>query len=75
MRHTVNVYGVGAIMKVSGRTVLTEKVNPVEIKTASNVRFELRGLGVPTNGLQRAEIVSRVKVVDPLLGVGLAVRP
>jgi len=71
----MNVDRIVTVMKVSGRTVLPEKVGSVELEPASDARFELRCLGVPADGLQRAQVVSGVKVVDPSLCRGLPVVP
>jgi len=51
LRHTMNVDRIGAVMKVSGCTVLSKKVGPVELEPSADARFELRCLRVPANGL------------------------
>ncbi len=75
LRGTVNVDRVRAIMKVPGRTVFPEKLIPIKSESATDVRFELRSLGVLVDRSQSAEIVSRVKIVDPPLSRKLAIVP
>jgi hypothetical protein len=54
-------------MKVSDGTILAEKVSSVEFEAAPDTGFELGCFGIPANGLQRAKIVSGMKVVNPTL--------
>ena len=75
LRHAMNVHRIGAIMKVSGSTVLAEEVVPIELEATADGRFELRRLQVAGDAFQRAEVVSGVEVVDPLLRRGLPVVP
>jgi len=67
LRYAVNVDRVGAVVKISDCTVLAEKMVPVKLQAAPNATLELRGLGVPANRLQRAEVISGVEVVNPML--------
>src|SRR5207249_3091167 len=47
----------------------------VKLEPAAHALVEFRREGVARNRPQRAEVVSRVKVVDPLLRARLAERP
>src|ERR1019366_8905509 len=73
--HTVNVYWIGAVVKVFRCAVLAKKVSSIELKTTPNAGFKLCCPDIPANCLQRAEVVSRVKVVNPLLRCCVAVVP
>jgi len=52
----MNVNWVCSIVIVTRRTILTEKVSSIELQASLNVGFELRGLGITIDGLQRAEL-------------------
>ncbi len=67
LRHGVNVHGVRAVMKISGCAVLAEKVGSVELEPAPDARFELHCSGIAANGLQRAQVVAGMEVVNPSL--------
>ena len=47
----------------------------VELEAASEARLELRRLRAPANGLQGAQVVAGVEVVDPSLSRGFPVVP
>src|SRR2546430_5003748 len=70
---TMNVDRIGTVMKVSGCTIGSEKMGLVKLEPTSNSHFELCCLCVPANGLQRAQVISGVEVVDPSLCRGLFV--
>jgi hypothetical protein len=65
--HTMNVQRISAIMEISGGTVFAEEVIAVELEAASNALIELGCISTLANGLQRAQVVSRVEVVNPSL--------
>src|SRR5882672_9784559 len=67
LRHTVNVHGIRAVVKISGRAVRAEKVGLVELEPAPDARFELHCSGIAANGLQRAQVVAGMEVVNPSL--------
>src|SRR5216683_698908 len=67
LRHTMNVHGIRAVVKISRRAVRAEKVGSVELKTAPDTRFELHCSGIAANGLQRAQVVAGMEVVNPSL--------
>jgi len=67
LRHAVNVHGVRAVMKISGCAVLAEKAGSVELEPAPDARFELHCSGIAANGLQRAQVVAGMEVVNPSL--------
>jgi hypothetical protein len=62
-------------MKVPDCAVLAEKMRAVELKPASKARVELRRLGISGNGLQRAQVISGMEVINPSLRRHLAVVP
>jgi hypothetical protein len=63
----MNVERICTVMKISGCSVLSKEMGPVELKAISNARFELVCASIAANGLQRTEVVSSVEIVDPLL--------
>ena len=67
LRDTMNVNGIRAVMKISGRAVLAEKVGSIDLEPAPDARFELRCSGIAANGLQRAQVVAGMEVVNPSL--------
>src|SRR6266700_6465061 len=75
LRHTMNIDGIRAIVKIPRCAVLPEKVRSVEFKTPTNARLKLRCFSVSANRLQRAQVVSGVEVVNPSLFVRLAIVP
>ena len=67
LRHTMNIHGICSVVEISGRAVLTEKVGSVELEPAPDARFELRCSGIASNGLQRAQVIAGMEVVNPSL--------
>ena len=67
LRYTMNLHRIRAVMKISGRAVLAEKVGSVELEPAADARFELRCFGIAADGPQRAQVVAGMEVVDPSL--------
>src|SRR2546427_2030203 len=71
----MNVHGIGAIVKISSCAILAEEVSSVKVETTADACIEFGRLPIATNGLQGAEVVSGVKVIDPALRRRLAIVP
>jgi hypothetical protein len=54
LRDAMNIDGIRAVMEISDRAILTEKVPSVEIKTLSDTRIEFGCIGIPANRPQCA---------------------
>jgi hypothetical protein len=65
LRNTVNVDGVGAVVVVSWRSVLSDEVSAVKGIASPNARIELGCLRIKGKGAQRTEVIARVEIVDP----------
>jgi hypothetical protein len=63
----MNVQGIRAVVEVSRGTVLAEKVISVKLEAASDTGVELGCPDAPGDRPQRAQVVSRVEVVNPSL--------
>src|SRR5579884_3144601 len=75
LSHAVNIDRVCVVVKIPGGSVLADKMSPVKVEPAFYMAFELGALQTLSDGTQGAEIVARVKIVDPVLLRTFAVQP
>jgi len=75
LRRAVNVDRVRPVVKVLRRAVVEKEVRAIERQAATDAMLKLVGPENAGDVLQRAQVVSRVEVVDPLLRICLALHP
>ncbi len=75
LRYSVNVDGISAVMEIPDCAVLAEKVRPIELETLTDAGIKFRCVERLSDGLQRAEVVSGMEIVNPFLRSRLTVIP
>ena len=72
---TMHVDGIGPIVKVIRSAVLAEKLVSIKFESSAKGLVKLGRVQIVADVSQRAEIVTRVKVVHPGIFLGFAIEP
>ena len=67
LRNTVNIDRVHPVVKISDSAVLTEEMTAVKFESVPDAQIKFCRLQAPAYGLQCAQIVAGVEVVNPIL--------
>lgn len=75
LRYRMYVDGIRAVVKIPDSAILAEEVRAIELEAFTDARIEFGCAERPSDGSQRAEVISGMEIIDPSLRTGFAVIP